>query len=470
MRTDSSETLAQAPLQAPLPPAGAPRWSRAARTLKFRMALLVSCSALLTGAVSTHFVVRESHRLLVERSHQATTPEPERAAAALQGVQQQAWVLVAVLAALCLAGGAALAAAHTRPLKMLRARAHRMLDGALAPHDGWPRVHGEIAELADALRDVTLQHAHASQGRQTMVQQLQAILANASVGIMITRNGRFELVGRQLCQMFGYTEEELLALRTSSIYQSEAEYIALGPRMRADLTAHGHFDGELIMRRKNGREFWVHMLGRAVIPGDSNGGTIWILEDISQAREARDKLSWTATHDSLTGLVNRKEFEARLDQALTQFQHQNVCVMFIDLDKFKAVNDTAGHAAGDEVLRAVAALFEAAVRQSDTVARLGGDEFAILLPGCPQARAAGIAEQVRAAVAQYGLQADGQLFTVGTSIGLAAVTPDMPTVAAVLHAADTACYAAKRGGRNQVVCYAPPVSGAGAEAEPATAT
>jgi diguanylate cyclase (GGDEF)-like protein len=157
----------------------------------------------------------------------------------------------------------------------------------------------------------------------------------------------------------------------------------------------------------------------------------------------------------MTGLVNRKEFELRLDQALTRFQHQNVCVMFIDLDKFKAVNDTAGHAAGDEVLRAVAGLFQAAVRQSDTVARLGGDEFAILLPGCPQARAEVIAEQVRASVAQYRLVVGAQQFSVGTSIGLAAVTPDLPSVAAVLHAADTACYAAKRAGRNQVVTHAP---------------
>ena len=297
--------------------------------------------------------------------------------------------------------------------------------------------------------------ARVAESRHTMVQQLQAILTNASVGIMITRNGRFELVGQHLCQMFGYTEREMLGLRTAAIYHSDEAYVALGPRMRADLTEHGRFDGELVMRRKNGKEFWVHMLGRAVIPGDSSGGTIWILEDISQAREARDQLSWTATHDSLTGLVNRKEFEARLELAMTQFKRQNVCVMFIDLDKFKSVNDNAGHAAGDDVLRSVAAQFEAAVRQSDTVGRLGGDEFAILLPGCPLLRAQGIAEDVRKAVESYRLQVDGQEYSVGTSIGLVEVSPDLPTIAAVLHAADSACYEAKRGGRNRVVTYLP---------------
>ena len=302
----------------------------------------------------------------------------------------------------------------------------------------------------DAVKDHQLAKAH-----QVMAEQLQAILFNASVGIMITRNGRFELAGRHLCQMFGYSEAELLALPTDTIYLSHEAYIDIGQRMRTDLTEHGHFDGELLMRHKGGAEIWVHMLGRAVIPGDPGAGTIWILEDISLTRKARDKLSWTATHDSLTSLVNRKEFETRLELAMSQFNRQQVCVMFIDLDKFKAVNDNAGHAAGDQVLCSVAALFNGAVRQSDTVGRLGGDEFAILLPGCPLARAQGIAEQVRLAVQGYSLQAGGQTFTVGTSIGLVEVTPDFANVAAVIHTADSACYEAKRGGRNRVVTYAP---------------
>ena len=121
----------------------------------------------------------------------------------------------------------------------------------------------------DAVTVEAVPHAY-----QVMAQQLHAILANASVGIMITRNGRFELAGRHLCQMFGYSEAELLTLPTYSIYRSREAYVEIGHRMRADLTEHGHFDGELVMRRKNGSEFWVHMLGRAVIPGDHGAGTI----------------------------------------------------------------------------------------------------------------------------------------------------------------------------------------------------
>lgn len=105
------------------------------------------------------------------------------------------------------------------------------------------------------------------------------------------------------------------------------------------------------------------------------------------------------------------------------------------------------------MLRGVAALFEATVRQSDTVARLGGDEFAVLLPGCPLERAQELAEKIRLAVAGYSLPVAGQTFSVGTSIGLVEVTPDMPTVNAVLQIADSACYAAKRAGRSCVVIY-----------------
>jgi len=398
-------------------------------SLRFKAGMLVLLAVLFTGAIATHYV-----------------PHP---------VEVPVWTLIAALAALCVAGAAVFTRMHARPIRQLRERARQMLGTELAPGEGWAQARGEIGDLAEVLRHVTVANARALENRLTMVQQLQAILANASVGIMITRNGKFELVGRQLCQMFGYPESELIGQRTSTIYQSHQAYIDLGPGMRADLTQHGRYDGELVMRRKNGREFWVHMLGRAVIPGDTGGGTIWILEDISQAREAHEKLSWTATHDSLTGLVNRKEFEARLDLAMEQFNRQKVCVMFIDLDKFKAVNDNAGHAAGDEVLCRVAALFEAAVRQSDSVGRLGGDEFAILLPGCPLERAQGIAEQVRVAVDGYALQVEGRNFKVGTSIGLVEVTRDMPTIAAVIHAADSACYQAKRGGRNRVVTYAP---------------
>jgi diguanylate cyclase (GGDEF)-like protein len=207
------------------------------------------------------------------------------------------------------------------------------------------------------------------------------------------------------------------------------------------------------MRRKDGSEFWSHMLARGVIAGDPSGGTIWIMEDITEARASREKLSWTATHDSLTQLVNRREFESRLSQAMTQFTDANLCVLFIDLDRFKAINDGSGHAAGDEVLRQISRLMEDQVRASDTVSRLGGDEFAVLLPGCTLERAQHIAEQIRAAVNGWRLTQKDQILSVGASVGVTSVTADFADMSDVLNAADSACYEAKHSGRNCVVTF-----------------
>ncbi|WP_296448589.1 sensor domain-containing diguanylate cyclase [Rhodoferax sp. UBA5149] len=341
----------------------------------------------------------------------------------------------------------------------LQKRVAQQLHGDGSASEGWPEASpeasGEIGELVATLRDVALAHEKQAQSQRVIVGQLRAILDSASVGIAITRSGLIELLGQHCCRMFGYSEEELLGCSTRLIQLSDAVYAEFGARVGAALSAQGHFDGEQILRRKDGGEFWAHMLARAVTPGDPDGGTIWIVEDISGAKAARDQLSWTATHDSLTQLVNRREFESRLTQAMNQFDGHKLCILYIDLDRFKVINDSAGHATGDEVLCQISRLLEAQVRQSDLVGRLGGDEFAVLLPGCSLARAQQLAEQIRAAVDSWRLPHEGGEFSVGASIGVAAVTPELTDMASVIHAADSACYEAKNGGRNRVVTYAP---------------
>lgn len=340
-------------------------------------------------------------------------------------------------------------------ISRLQGRVEQQLRGGVPASEGWPEVQGEVGALVATLRDVTLVHEKQTQSQMIMVAQLRAILDNASVGIAITRDSRFELLGQHACRMFGYPETDFLGRSTRLIFSSDEAYAEFGARVRAAFIDHGFFGGEQILQRNDGSEFWSHMLARGVVAGDPAGGTIWIIEDISEAREARDKLSWTATHDSLTQLANRREFESRLTQAITQFKGRSLCVMFMDLDRFKDVNDSAGHATGDEVLRQISRLLEAQVRESDSVSRLGGDEFAVLLPGCSLQRAQQLAEQIRAAVENWCLIQDGQQFSVGASIGVAEVTPELADIAAVLQAADSACYDAKKGGRNRVATYVP---------------
>ena len=183
--------------------------------------------------------------------------------------------------------------------------------------------------------------------------------------------------------------------------------------------------------------------------GDMLHGILELQEE--NARLAR-ALHHQATHDSLVDLVNHGEFQRRLDR-LTEHQEQpgpEFCLMFIDLDLFKAVNDSGGHAAGDAMLQAVAHILRDHTRARDTAARIGGDEFALLLEGCPAERALEIAEHVRRDIANLRLNFEEQVFTIGASIGLTYGRTGMHSASSVLKAADAACYAAKEGGRNRV--------------------
>jgi len=377
----------------------------------------------------------------------------QAALGALQAVQQHSLLVTAAIMLLCALTAAVLILRMTRPISALSDRARQLLRNDMPASEGWPQAQGEIGDLVAVFRQVTMAREKAQMAQGVLLDQMKAILKNASVGILFTRDGQFELAGHKICELLGYEEHELYGQLVRMIYPSDEAYAELGGRARKQFAERGYFDDELVFKRKDGSTFWAHMLGRGVIPDDPSGGTIWIVEDITQARAAREQLSWAATHDSLTQLANRHEFEVRLVQAMQHLEGRDIGVMFIDLDHFKAINDAAGHAAGDEALRQIARLLEDHVRQSDTVGRMGGDEFAVLLPGCSLARAQEIAEQIRDGVAHWYLNHEGQSFSVGASIGVVHVANDLPDVAAVLNAADSACYAAKRAGKNRVETF-----------------
>lgn len=172
------------------------------------------------------------------------------------------------------------------------------------------------------------------------------------------------------------------------------------------------------------------------------------------ALAAAEQLSWAATHDSLTGLANRREVQRRLNELVqgTRARDEHHVLLYIDLDKFKAVNDSCGHFAGDEVLRQLAGIFMRHVRSGDLVARLGGDEFCIGLVNCEYDKACQIAGAIRDDVEQYQFAWEGRVFQIGASIGLVQLEPGMD-VDQALRAADAACYQAKAQGRNQVCVF-----------------
>ncbi len=181
-------------------------------------------------------------------------------------------------------------------------------------------------------------------------------------------------------------------------------------------------------------------------------GTVLVFHDVTESREASRKLSYQATHDALTGLINRREFERQVEETLqdakTNGTHHAFCYM--DLDQFKVVNDTCGHIAGDGLLIELATMLRHRVRETDTVARLGGDEFGILMRNIPLNEACAMAEDIRNRVRDYRYLWEGQTFEVGISIGVVPIRPDTGAAVDIFSNADIACFVAKDKGRNQI--------------------
>ncbi|MBE9108112.1 EAL domain-containing protein [Nodosilinea sp. LEGE 07298] len=181
-------------------------------------------------------------------------------------------------------------------------------------------------------------------------------------------------------------------------------------------------------------------------------GAVMVFHDVTQSRQLTRQVTWQAIHDPLTGLVNRREFERRLHQAIASVQtNEGIHVLcYLDLDQFKIVNDTCGHNAGDELLRQVTNLLQGHIRKTDTLARLGGDEFGVLLHQCDLDQALRVANSLKDAVQDFRFAWAGNTFTVGVSIGVVPINRHSDTLENVLVAADTACYTAKNNGRNRV--------------------
>jgi diguanylate cyclase (GGDEF)-like protein/PAS domain S-box-containing protein len=216
------------------------------------------------------------------------------------------------------------------------------------------------------------------------------------------------------------------------------------------------FAREIDLLRRDGSRIAIDDSASPIhdVDGTISGGVV-IVRDVGAARDMARQRTWEAAHDVLTGLPNRREFERQVEvcvgTAANAGKHHVVC--FMDLDQFKVVNDTCGHAAGDELLKDIARLLQSRIRASDTLARLGGDEFGLLLYGCSLERAQFIAADLLAAVGDYRFLSDGKIFTVGVSIGMATITSDSASRAEVLSMADTACYWAKEQGRHRACAY-----------------
>jgi diguanylate cyclase (GGDEF)-like protein/PAS domain S-box-containing protein len=211
-----------------------------------------------------------------------------------------------------------------------------------------------------------------------------------------------------------------------------------------------------LLIRRDGNELYIENTAAPIrdATGNVTGGVL-VFHDVSESRELNRRLSYAASHDILTELVNRREFESRLERALksAKARETSYAVLYMDLDQFKIVNDACGHSAGDALLKQVGALLKSKIRWRDTLARLGGDEFGVLLESCTLEEAIRTAETLREIVNEFRFVWDERTFRLGASVGVVPITPATDDVAALLTAADSACAAAKDAGRNRVYSY-----------------
>ena len=282
----------------------------------------------------------------------------------------------------------------------------------------------------------------------------EGVIATDGAGSIVFMNA----AGAELC---GWTTDAAVGQPLHRVYRvldehsrADLDYLAGGGRPARGPTDPGHTAVRLV--RHDGQEISVHDSFTAVRSGAGDvSGYAVVFHDVSQLRALAQNLSWQASHDALTGLVNRRELEGRLTQLLesARAHGKQHILLYIDLDKFKSVNDSCGHAAGDELLRNLTALMSGKIRGSDTLARLGGDEFAALLPQCPLDQGLRIANAIREIVRDFRFVCEGKAFTVGASIGLVPLDAASGDASTVLSTADACCYEAKNKGRDRVQVF-----------------
>jgi diguanylate cyclase (GGDEF)-like protein/PAS domain S-box-containing protein len=213
----------------------------------------------------------------------------------------------------------------------------------------------------------------------------------------------------------------------------------------------------VLMIRRDGNELYVESTAAPIRDGKGLvSGAVLVFHDVSESRELNRKLSYHASHDLLTGLVNRREFESRIERGLksAKAHEASYALCHLDIDQFKVVNEACGHAAGDILLGQVGALLKSKIRWRDTLSRIGGDEFGILLESCTLDEALHTADVLREAVKNFRFTWEERVFRLGASVGVVPITADNEDVASILSAADGACGAAKEQGRNRVHSFA----------------
>jgi diguanylate cyclase (GGDEF)-like protein/PAS domain S-box-containing protein len=357
---------------------------------------------------------------------------------------------------------------------MMRALDRLLKDNGKIRFD-WKGPVLEVEQIADDLNLLSAHYGDLVTQREQVEQALiaeknrayrekeRALITLQSIGdavITTDTETRIEYLNPVAEELTEWSNEEANGLMLGEVFhvisEISREPLANPARVCLQEGCDQELVGHAILVLPNGKELAVDHVARPIrMPEGEMMGVLLVFNDVSKQRQLQKQLAYQANHDALTGLVNRRECERHIEEAIQSALKEEKlhALLFLDLDKFKIVNDTCGHAAGDELLRQISELFKRKVRDRDVLARMGGDEFSVLLNNCNSKAATQIAEGIRAAVKDYRFIWRDKVFEVGVSIGIVVINQTSRSLESVLSAADTACYAAKDGGRDCVYVY-----------------
>ncbi|MCI0591521.1 MAG: diguanylate cyclase, partial [Gammaproteobacteria bacterium] len=339
----------------------------------------------------------------------------------------------------------------TKPLDLDQVLAK--VDGALEKQ----RLIMENRRLYRVAQRELQEHKQAEEALRKSEERYRALYDdNPSMYFTLDADGTVLSINHFGAEQLGYAVGELLG-RSIRVVLHEEDRTIIKKRLETCLAQSNQLhQWEIRKVRKDGSLLWVRQSARAIERNEGQPVILIVCEDITEAHQLSEELSHQASHDVLTGLANRTVFERRLKRMLQTARDQKTehALCYLDLDQFKAINDTCGHAVGDELLRQLGEVLEKTVRKRDTLARLGGDEFGVLMEHCSLKQAARVANAFQKAIRGFQFVWEDKSFGISVSIGLVPINDTSESITSVLQMADSACYAAKDAGRNRIfICH-----------------
>jgi len=375
---------------------------------------------LITKAIPLQNTILDLLRELQQFQHQASQKIAQQA----QQEQQYTWIILLTLSIITLFSGIIITALIVSTSKSLQAKLY---------------MEKELAEIT--------------------------LYSIGDAVITTDINGKVTQINPIAEELTGFTHEKAIGQDFYNVFNIEQDYNTPSPhqtelqRVTENLEVVMTTENPKTLVHKSMSEYAVEYTLAPIVTEDrKTSGAVVIFRDVTEVRALSSQLKYYASHDSLTGLINRRQFEYYLDKAIKSTRIENSrqhVVCFMDLDNFKIINDTAGHEAGDEFLKQLALLMQSFLRRSDILGRIGGDEFGILLEDCNIDNAISIAEKIRKEIKSFRFIWANNSFEVGASIGLAKLDSTVASLAEIMRNADTACYISKEEGRNRIHLFDP---------------